>query len=125
MPLDGVAFHPYYTVKDIFGVVFLTLFAAVVFFEPTFGGLFLEKENFTPADPLSTPGSHIAVLVLHALLRDPALVSRPARGRHGDAAGGGDFLFPALVGSLAGQIGALSRLDLQVSWRSSPSRFWR
>src|ERR1700691_554685 len=55
-PLDGIPFHPYYTVKDIFGVcIFLTLFAIVVFFVPTFGDLFLEKANFEPANPLSTP----------------------------------------------------------------------
>ncbi len=56
IPLDGIPFHPYYTVKDLFGVgVFLTLFAVVVFFIPTFGDLFLEKANFEPANPLSTP----------------------------------------------------------------------
>jgi ubiquinol-cytochrome c reductase cytochrome b subunit len=56
IPLDGIPFHPYYTVKDIFGVgVFLTLFAIVVFFIPTFSDLFLEKANFEPANPLSTP----------------------------------------------------------------------
>lgn len=55
-PLDGVAFHPYYTVKDIFGTaVFLIIFAFVVFFAPEFGGLFLEHDNFVPADPLVTP----------------------------------------------------------------------
>jgi ubiquinol-cytochrome c reductase cytochrome b subunit len=55
-PLDGIPFHPYYTVKDLVGVgVFLTLFALVVFFVPTFGGLFLEKPNFEMANPLSTP----------------------------------------------------------------------
>jgi ubiquinol-cytochrome c reductase cytochrome b subunit len=55
-PLDGIPFHPYYTVKDIVGVcVFLTLLAIVVFFVPTFGDLFLEKANFEPANPLSTP----------------------------------------------------------------------
>jgi ubiquinol-cytochrome c reductase cytochrome b subunit len=56
IPLDGIPFHPYYTVKDIFGVgVFLTLFAIVVFFVPTFSDLLLEKANFEPANPLSTP----------------------------------------------------------------------
>jgi len=56
IPLDGIPFHPYYTVKDIFGVAaFLTLFAIVVFFIPTFADLFLEKANFEPANPLSTP----------------------------------------------------------------------
>lgn len=55
-PLDGIPFHPYYTVKDLFGaVVFLTLFFGVIFFYPTFGGLFLEHDNFVPADPLVTP----------------------------------------------------------------------
>jgi ubiquinol-cytochrome c reductase cytochrome b subunit len=59
-PLDGIPFHPYYTVKDVFGVgVFFVLFALVVFFVPTFGGLFLEAPNFEPANPLSTP-EHIA-----------------------------------------------------------------
>jgi ubiquinol-cytochrome c reductase cytochrome b subunit len=59
-PIDGIPFHPYYTLKDIVGVgVFLTLFAIVVFFIPTFGGLFLEAPNFEPADPASTP-NHIA-----------------------------------------------------------------
>ena len=55
-PLDGIPFHPYYTVKDLVGVgVFLILFAIVVFFVPTFGGLFLEGPNFEPVNPLSTP----------------------------------------------------------------------
>ena len=59
-PLDGIPFHPYYTVKDVVGVgVFLLLFALVVFFKPTLGGLFLEAPNFEPANPLSTP-EHIA-----------------------------------------------------------------
>ncbi|HWL63503.1 MAG TPA: cytochrome bc complex cytochrome b subunit [Steroidobacteraceae bacterium] len=59
-PLDGIPFHPYYTVKDLVGVgVFLTLFAVVMFFVPTFGGLFLEAPNFEPANALSTP-DHIA-----------------------------------------------------------------
>jgi len=55
-PLDGIPFHPYYTVKDLFGAgVLLTLFAFVVFYAPEFGGLFLEPDNFQPADPLVTP----------------------------------------------------------------------
>jgi ubiquinol-cytochrome c reductase cytochrome b subunit len=56
IPVDGIPFHPYYTVKDIYGLgIFLLLFAAVVFFAPTFGGLFLEKPNFDPANPMQTP----------------------------------------------------------------------
>jgi ubiquinol-cytochrome c reductase cytochrome b subunit len=59
-PLDGIPFHPYYTVKDIVGIgVMLVMLAIVVFFVPTFGGLFLEAPNFEPANPLSTP-EHIA-----------------------------------------------------------------
>jgi ubiquinol-cytochrome c reductase cytochrome b subunit len=59
-PLDGIPFHPYYTVKDVVSVgVFLVLFAVVLFFGPTFGGLFLEAANFEPANSLSTP-EHIA-----------------------------------------------------------------
>jgi len=55
-PLDGIPFHPYYTVKDIFGVgVFLTLFAFVIFYAPEFGGYFLEKDNFVEANPQVTP----------------------------------------------------------------------
>ncbi len=60
VPLDGIPFHPYYTVKDIVGVVvFLILFSAVVFFAPEMGGYFLEHANFVPADPFKTP-EHIA-----------------------------------------------------------------
>ena len=59
-PRDGIAFHPYYTVHDLFGLsVFLTIFCAVLFFAPTFGGYFLEHNNFIPANPLKTP-PHIA-----------------------------------------------------------------
>ena len=55
-PLDGVPFHPYYTVKDTFGVgMFLTVYLAIVFFLPELGGWFLEKDNFDPADILQTP----------------------------------------------------------------------
>ena len=60
IPLDGIPFHPYYTVKDTVGVViFLILFVAVVFFWPEMNGYFLEHANFIPADPLKTP-EHIA-----------------------------------------------------------------
>ena len=56
IPLDGIPFHPYYTVKDIFGVaMFLILFAFIIFFWPEAGGLFLEHDNFIPANPLVTP----------------------------------------------------------------------
>jgi len=62
IPLDGIPFHPYYTVKDIVGiVVFLMFFSIIVFFLPELGGYFLEANNFIPADPLKTP-QHIAPL---------------------------------------------------------------
>jgi ubiquinol-cytochrome c reductase cytochrome b subunit len=60
IPLDGIPFHPYYSIHDIFGVaVFLFVFAAIVFYGPEMGGYFLEYNNFIPADPLKTP-PHIA-----------------------------------------------------------------
>lgn len=56
VPLDGIPFHPYYTVKDIFGVgMFLILFSFILFMWPEAGGLFLEHDNFVPANPLVTP----------------------------------------------------------------------
>ena len=59
-PLDGIPFHPYYTVKDAAGaVIFLAVFSAILFFVPEMGGYFLEYNNFVPADPLKTP-LHIA-----------------------------------------------------------------
>jgi ubiquinol-cytochrome c reductase cytochrome b subunit len=60
IPLDGIPFHPYYTVHDLIGVgVFLMIFTAIIFFAPELGGYFLEYNNFIPADPLKTP-AHIA-----------------------------------------------------------------
>lgn len=60
VPLDGIPFHPYYTVKDIVGVVvFLLVFCSVIFFFPDGGGLILEAPNFEPSNALKTP-VHIA-----------------------------------------------------------------
>ncbi|MDD1605108.1 MAG: cytochrome bc complex cytochrome b subunit [Methylococcaceae bacterium] len=62
VPLDGIPFHPYYTVKDIARVgVFLIFFATIIFYMPEMGGYFLEHANFIPADPMKTP-EHIAPL---------------------------------------------------------------
>src|SRR6185295_19028481 len=59
-PVDGIPFHPYYTVKDLVGfIVFAAIFSCVVFFAPEMGGYFLEHANFEPANPLRTP-EHIA-----------------------------------------------------------------
>jgi ubiquinol-cytochrome c reductase cytochrome b subunit len=55
-PLEGIPFHPYYTVKDVFAAAaFLAVFAFVLFFAPEMGGYFLEADNFIAADPLKTP----------------------------------------------------------------------
>lgn len=60
VPLDGIAFHPYYTVHDILAAtVFLIIFLAIIFFIPEGGGYFLEHPNFEPANPMATP-QHIA-----------------------------------------------------------------
>lgn len=59
-PVDGIPFHPYFTVKDLFGImVFIFVFCTVMFFAPTMGGYFLEPDNFVQANPLVTP-AHIA-----------------------------------------------------------------
>ena len=73
IPIDGIPFHPYYTVKDIVGVaVFLFVFCSVVFFFPEMGGFFLEYANFEQADALKTP-EHIAPVwyfgAFYAILR--------------------------------------------------------
>ena len=55
-PADGIPFHPYYTVKDMVGVgLFLAIAAFIIFFQPTFGGWFLEHDNSIPANNLVTP----------------------------------------------------------------------
>ena len=60
IPLDGVAFHPYHTSKDLVGIiVFLMIFSGVLFFSPDMGGFFLEYANFEPANMMATP-EHIA-----------------------------------------------------------------
>ena len=60
LPMDGIPFHPYYSVKDSMGAVFfMILFALVLFYAPTGGGFIIEPPNFEPANPLKTP-DHIA-----------------------------------------------------------------
>lgn len=71
--LDGIPFHPYYTIKDVLGlVVFGFLFFAVVFFAPEMGGYFLEPNNFIPANSLITPDDIVPMWYMapfYALLR--------------------------------------------------------
>lgn len=60
VPLDGIPFHPYYSVHDFFGItVFMMIFFAIIFWAPTMGGYFLEYNNYLQADPFQTP-NHIA-----------------------------------------------------------------
>ena len=60
IPIDGVAFHPYHTSKDLVAIIaFLMVFSLVVFFAPDMGGYFLEYANFEKANPSATP-EHIA-----------------------------------------------------------------
>ena len=60
VPLDGIRFHPYYSVHDVQAIaVFLFVFCAIMFFMPEMGGFFLEYANFQEADALKTP-DHIA-----------------------------------------------------------------
>ncbi|WP_420427311.1 cytochrome b [Algiphilus sp.] len=72
-PVDGIPFHPYYTVKDIMGATFfMIIFLGVVFFAPEGGGNFLEAPNFEPADPLQTPEHIVPVWyfgAFYAMLR--------------------------------------------------------
>ncbi len=73
VPLDGIPFHPYFTVKDLFVVaVFLIIFSSVIFFAPEMGGYFLERPNFEPANHLAGP-SHVApvwyFMPFYAILR--------------------------------------------------------
>ncbi len=70
IPLDGIPFHPYYTVKDLVGVVvFLFIFCLIVFFTPKMGGLFLEPDNFILANPMVTPNEIAPVWYMTPFLR--------------------------------------------------------
>ncbi len=74
IPLDGIPFHPYYTVKDIVGVVGVPdgVLGIVVFFAPEMGGYFLEARQLRAGQSAEDPGAYRAGVVLHAVLRDPA-----------------------------------------------------
>ena len=115
MPLDGIPFHPYYTVKDLVGVgVFLILFCLVIFFAPTLGGYFLEHANFEPANALQTP-PHIAPVwyftPFYAILRVGA---EQAGRRRADGRRGAAVRVPAVARPRQGEVDPLPRADLQV-----------
>jgi ubiquinol-cytochrome c reductase cytochrome b subunit len=84
IPLDGIPFHPYYSVHDFFGVcVFLMVFALIVFFAPEMGGYFLESTT-SSRRPAADAAAHRAGLVLHRVLRDAARDHRPVQDRADD-----------------------------------------
>jgi ubiquinol-cytochrome c reductase cytochrome b subunit len=108
-PLDGIPFHPYYTVHDILGVsVFLIIFTAVMFFAPEMGGYFLEFNNFIPADPLKTP-AHIAPVwyftPYYSMLRATTSAMMPVL-----------WLFALLIGVMVVRRSALPALVKTAYW---------
>ena len=118
IPLDGIPFHPYYTVKDTLGVVvFLIVFSSIMFFAPEMGGYFLEYNNFIPADPLKTP-QHIAPVwyftPYYSILRAvPPLFDSQFPGVVAMGRGDDDFLPAAVARSQPGQIDPLQGADFQ------------
>src|SRR5690625_4387558 len=104
-PVDGIPFHPYYSVHDIVGVAgFLIVFAAIIFFAPEMGGFFLEYNNFIPADPLATP-EHIAPVwyftPFYSMLRATT----------------DDFTWILVGGALIAAIALLVKSNLRGIWR--------
>ncbi len=98
--LDGIYSHPYYTIKDIVGVVFfLGVFSIVMFFMPDMGGYFLEANNFIPADPLKTLRAHRAgryFTPYYAILRAvPSFLDSRSGGARGMGVGG--VVLPAVA----------------------------
>jgi ubiquinol-cytochrome c reductase cytochrome b subunit len=115
LPLDGIAFHPYYTIKDLVGVgVFLIVFCLIIFFAPTMGGYFLEHANFEPANNLQTP-PHIAPVwyftPFYAILR---AVPNKLMGVGLMGAAVVLFVFLPVARPRQGQVDPLPRTDLQV-----------
>ncbi len=126
VPVDGIPFHPYYTVHDIFGLsVFFLIFATVVFFAPELGGYFLEYNNFIPADPLVTP-PHIAPVwyftPYYSMLRAVTDVFTWAL-----VAGAGAFAVMILFSRLNRPFklgGLLIAIGLAVTFRIFDAKFW-
>ena len=114
IPLDGIPFHPYYTVHDLVGIgFFLIICAFIIFYQPTVGGWFIENDNFIPANNLVTPAEIKPVWYFtpfYAILR-----VIPSKGlgvfalAHVDRAAVPD----AMAGSRRGQVDPLPRPRLQ------------
>ncbi len=114
VPLDGVPFHPYFTVGKLPQVVlFLFVFCAVIFFMPEGGGYFLEHPNFEPANGLKTP-AHIAPTwyygAFYSILR---AIDFPI------------FFIEAKLGGFMAMGGAIAILFVLPWLDRSPVRSWR
>ena len=114
IPLDGVPFHPYYTVKDIVGVVvFLNHLLCGRVFSTRDGRLFSRSEQFCPGRPAEDTGTHSAVVVFHPVLCHPAGHPEPVRRCRRHGRGGAVILSSALAGPESGQVHTLPGLELQ------------
>ncbi len=121
-PLDGIPFHPYYTIKDMVGVVvFLAVFSFIMFFAPEMGGYFLEYNNFIPAESAADAAPYRPGLVLHALLRHaacgPCLPPHPVLGGARDGSSCVDLLPPTLARPQPGEIDPVQGAVFQVCAR--------
>lgn len=126
-PVDGIPFHPYYSVHDLVGVgVFLMVFSAVIFFAPEAGGYFLEYNNFIPADPLKTP-THIAPVwyftPFYSMLR--AITSEMMYALIACVVLGAAYgLFKARLGTVAKAIVAIGAVVLVAAMLAIDAKFW-
>ena len=119
-PLDGIPFHPYYTVKDVVGVgVFLVIFALIVFYRADGPWALPRAAELRAGESALDAGRDPPGVVLHAVLRHPARRAEQGHGRAADAARAGLAARAALARSLAGQVDPLQGLDHRAS--CSPS----
>ena len=126
IPLDGIPFHPYYTIHDILGIAgFLLVFCAIVFFAPELGGYFLEFNNFIPADPLVTP-PHIAPVwyftPFYSMLR--AVTDLFTWVMVGAAAIGALAVFRSNFPMIIKLVGVAALVVLAITFRVFDAKFW-
>jgi hypothetical protein len=113
VPLDGIPFHPYYTVKDIFGVaIFLLIMAFIIFFGRS-RGLVSGTRQFRASRSNGDTDAHQASLVFHAVLRNSQGRSRQTDGRGADGRFCNSPVFCALAGPFTGKVHSLSRAAVQ------------